>query len=243
MKIKVIVPVISEEFVEPTKREAEKYSSDTTEIDVEKLKYGTASIEAYYDEMLVAPDILRIVKEAEEDGFDGVFIDCFGDPALDAARELVEIPVVGPGSASMHIAAEIAHRFSVVSVLENILPLLEDMAVKTGVGDKLASARSVDIPVLELEDEQKLINALTDESKKAIEEDGAHAIVLGCTGMMGVSEIIEENLKKEGYDVPVIYPVALAIRYLEFLNSLDLAQSKRTYMKPPEKERNLYKNL
>jgi len=243
MKIKVIVPVIGEGFLEPTKNEAEKYSSEKTTIDVENLAYGTASIEDYYDEMLVAPDILRIVKEAESDGFDGVFIDCFGDPALDAARELVEIPIVGPGSISMHIASELAHRFSVITVLEDILPLIEDMAYKTGVGKKLASVRSVDIPVLGLEDEEKLMKNLIKESKKSIEKDGAHAIVLGCTGMMGITEKIEKELNNMGYQVPVIYPVAVAIQYLEFLNSIDISHSKRTYRTPPEKERNVYESL
>ena len=243
MKIKVIVPITTKEFVEPTKEECERFASKGTEIDVECLEYGTASIESNYDEMLDAPSILKIADKAQAEGFDGIFIDCMGDPALDAARELVDIPVVGPARTSMLYAADLAHRFSVVTVLENVVPLEENLALLAGLKDKLASVRSVEISVLGLEEKEKLVRALVEEAVKAIEKDGAHAIVLGCTGMMGVAEDLSKALVEKGYAVPVIYPVAVSIKYLETLISLNLAQSKKTYMHPPEKERNLLERL
>jgi allantoin racemase len=243
MKIKVIVPITTKGFIEPTREEAEKFASEGTEIDVECIKYGTASIESAYDEMLDAPGIIKVAEKAQADGFDGVFIDCMGDPALDAVRERLDIPVVGPARATMIYAADLAHRFSVVTVLENVIVLEENLAMLLGVRDKLASVRSVEIPVLGLEDKEKLVSALANESLKAIEEDGAHAIIFGCTGMLGVADDISNALKKKGYDVPIIDPVAVAIKYLETLISLGLAQSKRTYMPPPEKERNILERL
>jgi len=112
-----------------------------------------------------------------------------------------------------------------------------------GLAGKLASVRAVNIPVLDLTDLKKLTDALVDESIKAIEEDGAHAIVLGCTGMMGVADNLSETLKKKGYEVPVICPVDVAVKYLEMLIALDLKQSKKTYMPPPDKERNILGRL
>ncbi|HIH96228.1 MAG TPA: hydrogenase expression protein HupH [Thermoplasmata archaeon] len=243
MKIKVIVPITTEDFIEPTRKEVKKFASENTEINVECLKYGTASIESAYDEMLNAPSILEMAKKAESEGFDGIFIDCMGDPALDAARELVDIPVVGPARVSMLYAADLAQRFSIVTVLENVLPLEENLALTAGVRNKLASVRSVDIPVLDLKDEEKLKKALVNESVKAIEEDNAHAIVLGCTGMLGVADYLSKSLAQRGYKVPVIYPVAVSIKYLETLILLNLAQSKKTYMHPPVKKRNILDRL
>lgn len=243
MKIKVIVPITTKGFIEPTREEAEKFASEGTEIDVECLEYGTASIESMYDEALDAPGIIKVAEKAQADGFDGVFIDCMGDPALDAVRERLDIPVVGPARATMIYAADLAHKFSVVTVLENVIVLEENLALLLGVRDKLASVRSVEIPVLGLEDKEKLVSALANESLKAIEEDGAHAIIFGCTGMLGVADSISNALKKKGYKVPVIDPVAVAIKYLETLISLGLMQSKKTYMPPPEKERNILERL
>lgn len=243
MKIKVIVPVTTKEFVAPTREEVEKFASKGTEIDVEAIEYGTASIESSYDEMLVAPGIIKVAEKAQSDGFDGVITDCMCDPALDALREKLDIPVVGPGSISMLCAADLAHRFSIVTVLENVVTILENRVMEVGLGSKLASVRFINIPVLDLTDVKKLTSALVDESIKAIAEDGAHAIVLGCTGMLGVADDLSDTLKKKGYGVPVIYPVAVAVKYLEMLIALGLKQSKKTYMPPPDKERNILGRL
>ncbi|MCD6599438.1 MAG: aspartate/glutamate racemase family protein [Dehalococcoidia bacterium] len=239
MKIKVIVPITTKGFIEPTREEMVKFASKGTEIDVECLEYGTASIEFAYDEMLNAPGIIKVAERAEAEGYDGILIDCMGDPALDAVREKLNIPVVGPCRASMIYAADLAHRFSVITVLGPGCGE-ENLALLLGVRDKLASVRSVGIPVLALEDKGKLVSALIGESVKAIEEDGAHAIILGCTGMLGVNEDLSYALREKGYDIPVIYPVAVSIKYLETLVYLKLKQSKMTYMSPSEKERNIW---
>ena len=239
MKIKIVEPVITEEFVEETEKEVTKYISPDTEIDVEGIKYGTASIETSYDEYLCAPNILKIVEEAEKDGFDGAYINCFGDPGLEGAREVVDIPVVGAGHTSIFIAAELAHKFSILTILESSVPRDEEKVIKEGMSEKLASVRSIDIPVLDLEDRSKLVNGLIEESKKAIKEDGAHAIVLGCTGMIDLNDKIEKGLSDLGYYIPVIHPVPTSLKYLEMIIQLNLLQSKRTYMNPTEKRRNL----
>jgi allantoin racemase len=114
-----------------------------------------------------------------------------GDPALDATRELVSIPVIKPAQASMSLASMLGERFSVVTVLRNVVPLFWRLARKYGFKSRLSSVRYIEIPVLEIEKEKidvetKLIN----ESKKAIEEDGADAIILGCTGFIGLARKI-----------------------------------------------------
>lgn len=240
MKIKIIVPVITKKFEEPTWEEMVKFASPETDISVEAICYGTASIESSYDEMLNAPGIIKIAEKAQIEGFDGIIIDCMGDPALDAVREKLEIPVVGPARASMIYAADLAHRFSVVTILENVVTHTENIASILGLRSKLASVRYVDMPVLALTDLKKITETLIEQSLKAIKEDGAHAIILGCTGMLGVADDLFQTLKDNGYDIPVIYPVAVSVKYLETLISLKLKQSKKTYMMPPEKERNIW---
>ncbi len=239
LKIRVIIPIISDIFDEMVENEFRAHASEKTEIEVVHLDKGPASIESEFDESLAAPDILNKVIEAEERGFDGIIIDCFGDPAVKAAREIVDIPVVGAAEPSMLFACSLGQRFSVVTVLENVIPMIENIAKVLGVYEKLASVRSVNIPVLELHDRDKLKSALYEEMLKAIKEDNAHVLILGCTGMMGVANDLHEMLKKDGYDVPVIDPAAASIKFLEALIGLGVKQSRLTYMKPPEKERRM----
>jgi allantoin racemase len=137
----------------------------------------------------------------------------------------------------MHVAAMLGHKFSVVTILERLIPLIEHSATKTGQAEWLASVRTVNMPVLELDDHDKLLTALVAESVKAVREDGAHVIIFGCTGMAGLAAKVEEGLKKNGItDVPVIDPAVLAVKIAEALADMGLSHSKRTYPAPPEKE-------
>jgi allantoin racemase len=239
MRIRVIVPIIIDTFNEEVEREFKSYASSETKIEVVNIEKGTASIESEYDETLASPYILEKVIEAEKMGFDGVIVDCFADPAVRAAREVVDIPVVGAGEPSMLFACSLGDRFSVVTVLENVVPSIENLARLAGVYEKLVSVRSVGIPVLELQEKDRLRNALYNEMLKAIEEDRAHVLILGCTGMMGLAKSLHEMLKRDGFDVPVIDPAAASLKFLEALLAMGLKQSRLTFMKPPEKERKI----
>lgn len=198
------------------------------------LSDGPGSLESGFEESFSVPETLLKVVAAERAGVDAVVIDCMRDPGLQVARELVSIPVVGPAEATMHLASMLGHRFSIVTVLSRLVPLFENLGRVYGVGDKLASVRSVEIPVLELEkDANRLLRALVDQSVNCIVEDGAHVIVFGCTGMLGYAGKVLEGLKRLGHEgIPVIDPLPTAVRTAELFVDLRLSQSKRTYPKP-----------
>jgi len=86
---------------------------------------GPASIESAYEEYQSVPGAIDRLVEAERTGFAGAILGCFGDPGIEAAREMVSMPVVGPGEASMLLAASLGHRFSIVTVLDSLNYLLE----------------------------------------------------------------------------------------------------------------------
>jgi allantoin racemase len=62
---------------------------------------------------------------------------------------------------------------------------------------------------------------LAEECRKAIKEDGAEAIVLGCAGMSDLANELSEEL-----NVPVIDGVAAAVKLAESLHQLNLVTSK-----------------
>jgi allantoin racemase len=232
MNIRVVVPVASCRFDREVETEVSAYASPGTKISVVSLDEGPQSIESECEEALVIPDFLRKAKAAEAAGFDAVICDCFGDPGVHAARELVNIPVVGPGESSMLIAASLGQRFSVVTVLPSVFTMIDNLARRAGVGGKLASIRSVDIPVLELHDKEKMSFALFERMVRAIKEDHAHVLILGCTGMMGVAGDLQRRLAAAGFDVPVIDPIGAALKYAEAMVALGIRQSRLTYHQP-----------
>ena len=237
MHIRVINPVITTRWEENTRLTYVGAARAGTHVSVVSLDWGTASIECYRDEALAIPDILTKVVQAAEEGLDAVIIDCMDDPGLYAARELVSIPVVGPAQASMHLAAMLGHRFSVVTILDGDIPAVEDLAARYGLSSRLASVRAFNIPVLALADDIEVtVKAFLDLSERVVREDQAHVIVPGCTGLAGLASRIQAGLAERGCEVPVLDPPSVALKLAESLVDLGLSHSKRTYPPPPEKE-------
>lgn len=234
-RIKLVVPITSKEFQEEHKKVMEAMNRG---IEVAGVERGSSSIESFYDTAFSTPATILKVEEAEKEGFKAVVLDCFDDPGLHAAREKVDIPVVGPGQASMLMAAALGDKFSIITITDTMISSFQHNAYALGIERKLASVRAVGIPVLEL---SKRVNELKDrlfeESVKAIKEDGASVIILGCTGMFGMAKELQERLKKEGYDVPVIDPLMAAINLAEAFINMGIKHSRVTYRKPPEKAR------
>jgi allantoin racemase len=191
---------------------------------------GPASIESHYDEALAVPGLLAEIARGEATGAQGYVIACFGDPGLDAARELATGPVVGIAEAAMRTASYLGRGFSVVTTLGRTCGRARDLAEHYGMGRTCLAVRACEIPVLELETPGAAA-AITEECRRAVAEDGADAIVLGCAGMAELCAHISGEI-----GVPVVDGVAAAIRTVESLVALGLTTGGRgEFARPPAK--------
>ncbi|MDI7276270.1 MAG: aspartate/glutamate racemase family protein, partial [Anaerolineae bacterium] len=125
MRVRVISPVIHRGPDEETRLAYAAAAAPGTEVSVVSLEWGTDAIEVRADDAWAAPGVLSRAIEAEREGIDAVIIGCMDDPGLHAAREAVRIPVVGPAEASMHLAAMLAHRFSIITTRSEDIPAVE----------------------------------------------------------------------------------------------------------------------
>ncbi len=83
--------------------------------------------------------------------------------------------------------------------------------------------RAADIPVLDLEEEGSgALDKLRHQIERALHEDGAEAIVLGCAGMADLAFELQQI-----YQVPVIDGVSAAVKQAEALVAQRLTTSKR----------------
>jgi allantoin racemase len=237
MDIWIINPTITSRWNENAQKVYAAAARPGTRVKVVSLEYGTASIECARDEALAIPNILGRVVEAAEAGADAAIIDCMADPGLDAARELVRIPVIGAAQSSMHLASILGHRFSFLAIWEADIPAFEHQAARCGLSSRLASVRAFNIPVLALEDDpEATLRVLVNLAEKAVAEDGAHVLIPGCTGLVGLAPSIQAGLAERGCHVPVLDPPFVALKVAESLVELGLAHSERTYLPPPSKE-------
>jgi allantoin racemase len=191
---------------------------------------GPKSIESMWEEYLHVPHLMEMAVELEQEGFDAIIPGCFGDPGLDGVRELVSIPVVGPGASSMLLAAGLGHKFGIITILPSVIRPLENLALLTGVSSKLAVVRDIGIPVLELNnDRERTFERLIEVARETIECDRADVLVLGCGTLSFRSEELQEAV-----GVPVVNPLRTALRTAELLVSSGLSHSKRSYPLPPK---------
>ncbi len=228
MRILIVNPNTTVSMTEKAAEAARTVAGHGTEIIAATSKGGPASIEGHYDGAIAVPGLLMEIRDGEAAGADAAVIACFDDTGLEAARALAEIPVVGLCESAVMTAALIAQRFTVVTTLERSRILIENLVRHYGMGAR-AKVRAADIPVLELEDEASgALRKLKREIERALQEDGAEAIVLGCAGMADLAR----SLQRE-YGVPVIDGVAAAIKQAEALVAQGLRTSKRSSYAAP----------
>ena len=242
MKVKIIVPITLKSFKENAETEYREiinkgsmFRDFTYDIEILKKGEGPVTIETQYDGAMAEFGSVTLVEKAEREGYDGVVIDCFCDAGYHAAREAVDIPVVGAFETSVRFAQLLGDRIGIVTVGDNFIPRLRKMAQGMGAVGSIVSMSGVDMGVADLGTyKTKLMDGLEENMTKAIENDGAEVLVLGCTGMMGVAATVQDRLKQRGYDVPVVNPAEACLRFMECLLVMGIKQSRLAY---PRKSR------
>ncbi|WP_088343421.1 MULTISPECIES: aspartate/glutamate racemase family protein [Rhodomicrobium] len=223
MHLNIVNPNTTAAMTRTVAEAAARVARPGTSIRAVESAFGPASIEGAYDDAFAVPGLLARIAEGEADGADAHVIACFDDTGLDAARALAEAPVVGIGEAAFHMASLIAHRFTVVTTLARSIPVIETNLLRYGLDRRCARVRAADVPVLELENPASNARArIGAEIERALGDDGAEAIVLGCAGMADLAASLSAE-----FGVPVVDGVAAAVTLAEALAAQGLATSKR----------------
>jgi allantoin racemase len=227
MHIRVINPNTTRSMTEKIGLAAKAAASPGVEIAAVNPDFGPPSIEGYFDEAFSVPGLIEEIGKAK--GADAFVVACFDDTGLDAARCATAKPVVGIGEAAFHLASLIAAKFSVVTTLARSIAPIEHNLARYGLAARCARVRAAEVPVLALEEPGSNARVtIEEEIGRALAEDGAEAIVLGCAGMTDLARDLE---RKAG--VPVLDGVACAVSLAESLVRLGLRTSKRrTYAAP-----------
>ena len=232
-KIKVIFPVpMSEHTRELIETQIpEQFIGAGFEAEFVGSKRLMSLANSYYDTYIMDSIIVEAGMRAEEEGCAAVCINTVSDSGLYALRSRLSIPVVGPGQASFHLAAQLGHKFSILTMWDPWVPLYRKTLKEYALEDRVASIRHIDTrpDVQELLEgkEEIVFGKLEEAGRKAIEEDGADVIVLGSTTMHQSHGHLAEHLP-----VPVINPGVVAYKMCEMLLTVGLTHSKHGWPSP-----------
>lgn len=220
MRILIVNPNTTRSMTEKAGVAGRSVAAAGTEIVLATSSMGPASIEGFYDGALAVPGLLAAIKETGP--VDAAIIACFDDTGLDAARSMCDFPVLGLCESAVATAGLLARQFSIVTTLERSRPVIQDLVQRYGM-DGRVKVRAADIPVLSLEDESSNARTrLKAEIARALEQDSAEAIVLGCAGMTDLARSLQSE-----FQVPVIDGVSAAVKLAEALFVQGLTTGKR----------------
>ncbi len=211
----------------------QRHAAADTLVEVRSVARGTASIESAYDAAIVVPHIIESAREAVSQGSNAAIIGCFSDPGIDAVREVVDVPVVGPGMSAVHCALQLGHRFSIISPNDRETGQSGAHMRLLGVASRHASTRGMGLSVLDLAaGHNSAFERVKTAAQRCVEEDGADVLVLGCMSMAFLDMTCELG---ESVGVPVVSPVIAALKTAEMMLAHGVTHSRRGWPTPPEK--------
>lgn len=223
---------------DPVERGFRSCVREGTSLDAIGFARGPGHLEYAYYETLVLPDLVHTVMRAEEIGYDAAIIGCFYDLGLHACREMTQRMVItAPCESSILLAASLGDRFSIIVGRTKWIPQMRETVSAYGMASRLAGFRTLNFGVLDYHvDEARTARRFEEEARKAVEQDGAEIIILGCTASVGFARQLQDAI-----GVPVIDSGIAAIKHAEHLvevrQSQALSHSKiGRYETPPQAE-------
>jgi allantoin racemase len=188
-------------------------------------------------ESLIVPGIVECARDAVRAGVDAMVIGCFYDPALEDAREISgPTVVVAPCTSCLSVGTQLANRFSIIVGRHKWIEQMRDRVRYYGLEDRLASFRVLNMGVDEFQvDHAVTKKRILEEAHRAVKEDHAEAIILGCTIEFGFFEQVQKEV-----GVPVIDAVVAPFKHAEMLARLKKqfgwAPSRVHSCEPPSEE-------
>jgi Asp/Glu/hydantoin racemase len=227
-RILLVNPNISGSVTTILAREAQMVAGQRAEILAVSPFFGSASIECVAEIAIAAHGVLETI--AAHPGYDAAIIAAFGDPGLEAAREIARMPVFGLGESGIRAAVAHGRRFAIITIGPQLRSIIERMAGTHGASGRLVALRFLGVNVLDAaRDRAALEHAVFDAVHECVSQDGAEAVLLGGAPFAGVGRA----LTRRG-TVPIYDGLETAIELAVAASRLDIAEAVQP---PSTKER------
>ncbi|AMC99498.1 aspartate/glutamate racemase family protein [Halomonas chromatireducens] len=231
MKLLIVNPNISQSVTELIEAEARRTASPGTELTLRTAALGVAYIETRAEAAIGAYATLNELAD-HFSGHDAAVVAAFGDPGLEAAREMLPIPVVGLTESALMSAAMLGGKIGIVAISRRIRAWYAEPVVRYGMTSRLAVIRCLDEPLANIgsvqQDKGEQLVALCEA---AIRDDGADVLIIAGAPLAGLARSVAQRIP-----VPVVDGVSCAVQQAELLSHLGPAKATAgSYAAPPAK--------
>lgn len=212
-RLLVINPNTNPAVTRLVRREADRLAGPATQITVVNPAAGPFSIESRSDREDAEPRVVEIIRATLDRPYDAYVMACFDDIAIEQARSMFSVPVVGTAEAGIAAARTVARRFSIITTVHSAVPTIQGLLDRYGARE-ICTVRAAGVGVAAAatrDADERIMEAV----RAAIDEDGAEAVLLGSGGLTGKAETLAGH-----FPVPIIDGVAAAIRMADGLAAL-----------------------
>lgn len=227
MKLLLINANTTQSITDLVLAEARKVASPGTELVAVTGRFGGRYVASRATYAIAGHAALDAYAEHGGDA-DAVVLACFGDPALQALKEIATQPVVGMAEAACLAAAGLAGRFAIVTGGERWAPMLREFVASLGLADQLAAIQTVAPTGADIaRDPEGSLALLEAACRTCVARFGASSVILGGAGLAGIAPRISGNVP-----VPVIDGLSAAVRLAEVRASEATARGQRSRSDP-----------
>jgi Asp/Glu/hydantoin racemase len=222
MRILLLNPNTSADVTELMLGVGRRAASPDTELIGVTAPRGVPYIANEAEAILGAGVVLELLAEHAE-GIDAAIIAAFGDPGLEGARELFDVPVVGLAEAAMLTACMLGRRFAIVTFARALVPWYRACVRAHGLSDRCASINPLEGEfgtIAQVADEKA--EALVALAHRTVERDQADVLIFAGAPLSALAARVADQLP-----VPVVDQVAAAVRQAETLGALHPRRPQR----------------
>jgi allantoin racemase len=186
-----------------------------TEVVPVTAEFGAAIINSRTENAIAGHAMVQLLAE-HADRADAVLLAVSYDTGLMAAREMLDIPVVGMTEAGMLAALLVGARFGLVTF--GTAQVYRELVAERGLMSRFAGLRSIETSAAAVYSDAGSVEARVAAAARALaEEDGAEAVVLCGAAMAGMGARLSEAVS-----VPLLDGISCGVPLCEMLVRLRL---------------------
>jgi len=181
---------------------------------------------------LVAPALMTAFREAEKQGYDAVVPLGFLDLGVEGGRSAVDIPVIGPMEAALHLASMLGDRIGLIAYHEVQFPNLEPMVRRYGMQHKVVGIADsgFDLPDIAA-NHDAMVENFVKAARKLMKDNPAEVIIP--TGITQCPVHIDPRWLSKELGIPVVEGIGAPIRLAAMFADLGLRHSRKRWPKSP----------
>ena len=230
MKLLIANPNTTQAVTDRIAAVARAAASPGTEIVAVTAARGVPYISSRAEAVIGAAALLDLLA-AHAGGADAAVVAAFSDPGLYAARELLDIPVVGLAEAAMLTACMLGRRFAIVTFSPALGPWYQEAVDTVGLAGRCSGVHCLAEPFADIagvaEEKAARLVALCADAVAA----GAEVCILGGAPLAGLAAQVAHEVA-----VPLVDGVAAAVRQAEALVGLRPRKARAgSFARPPAK--------